>query len=171
MGSSRLGAKGPSKATRPGPPPPCGLRAAAENARGLWAPGPRHLTPAPFATRTAHGHTYARGPPAARSQRPSPLGVLRTLLPERRRHSLTGERDYAPGKKRSFDWPNRVHKCTSRGAWPSSPVAPPARKELPPEGWFPERGKPPGARETGVLESCYVAFARAGCRTGPAKPL
>ena len=53
-------------------------------------------------------------------QRPSPRGVARTLLPERRRRSLTGEHVSPPGKKRSSNWPSRLGSCR-RGAWPGLP--------------------------------------------------
>lgn len=84
---------------QPSPPPP-----------GLWDPQSRPPRPSscpplacgsglrgraalpepPCGFSTARSHRRARGPKAARPQKPSPLAASRTLLPEQRRHALIG---------------------------------------------------------------------------------
>lgn len=83
--SSRLGAVGPSAVpARLGPPPPVGSRVGSGRRGRAALPGPLLHSP-------PRGATPARGPQPGRPQRPSPPGVSRTLLPERRGHSLIGE--------------------------------------------------------------------------------
>lgn len=83
---------------------------------------PRRLTPAPFSILRLAGSLPRTDPKVCpRPQRLSPLGVSRTLLPERRRHSLIGAQLSVPGKKRSSDWPRRLRTSESGEAWPCLP--------------------------------------------------
>lgn len=63
----------------------------------------RRLTLAPFLF-SSWGEKCALGAGDAWTRRPSPLGGSRTLLPERRRYSRTGECFSALGNKPSSDW-------------------------------------------------------------------
>ena len=104
-----------------------------------WEPTPRADSRAPWPRRT------------------SPRGVARTLLPERRRRSLTGEHVSPPGKKRSSDWPSRLGSCRRGGvARPARWLRPPPRgRSFRPRSW-PPRGSYPGESQGGG--QCGSAF-------------
>ena len=105
---------GAPRAARPGRPRPPPARARSRR--------PRRLTPAPFSILRLAGSLPRTDPKVCpRPQRLSPLGVSRTLLPERRRPSLIGAQLSVPGKKRSSDWPRRLRTSESGEAWPCLP--------------------------------------------------
>lgn len=134
----RTGRGRTARAARPGPRQPPGL---ARTRRRAVLPRPL-LNPPPGGAPSERRRTSKRGPQGPRPQKPSPLGVSRTLLPERRWPSLIGEQVSAPGKKRSPYWPSRLRN------WGRGGVPKPAGGSAPSEGT--SAGNPfPRAREVG----------------------
>lgn len=125
MGGRRLRAVGPSElpAARAFLHP-VGSRPRSRRRGRAALPVPPSFSPPRGAT-PARGDLQATGP-----RRPSPLGVSRTPLPERPRHSLIGGCGSARGKKPSSDWPNRLRTGVRRGvARPRRGLRPRGRKE------------------------------------------
>ncbi|XP_044889116.1 formin-like protein 1 [Felis catus] len=98
-------------AARPGPP--LALRSRAGSGRR----GRAALPEPPSRFSASRGHSRARGPRAARPQKPSPLAGSRTLLPEQRRHSLIGIGACAPDKESSSDWLSRYEAEAQSGVF------------------------------------------------------
>lgn len=103
VGSSLPRAVGPSETSAR---PPARTSAAPSARARVQVPRPRRLTRVPVQFSSSRGHKCAPRALHARPWGPSPLGVSRTLLPERRRHSLTGEWFPARRNKPCSYWPS-----------------------------------------------------------------